>query len=93
MKEESIKFANNFDPKMKNNADMVGLVNHGFQIINLSQMILKTQESFNKMGRYYIDHKEVLSLFMMYLDDLNVYNSFIKNIARVLVRDPEDNNP
>lgn len=44
------------------------------------------------MGRYYLDHNYMISLFMMYLDDLTTYNAFLKNVARIVVRNPEENN-
>ena len=42
------------------------------------------------MGRYYLEHKELLSLFIKYLEDLLVYNTFIKqltNISLSLIKD------
>lgn len=33
------------------------------------------------MGRYYLAHKELLALFIKYLEDLIIYNSFIKKTS------------
>ena len=47
-------------------------------MLNLVNFILQSQATFNKMGRYYIEHEEILKLYLMFLQDLNVYNEFIK---------------
>jgi hypothetical protein len=61
-------------------------INNGFIILNLVNYILQSLYTFNKMGRYYLDHQEVISLYMMYLNDLIVYNSFIKEISKMSMR-------
>lgn len=49
--------------------------------LNLVNYILCAQYTFNKMGRYYIDHKEILNLFVMYLSDIIIFNDYIKLIT------------
>lgn len=49
------------------------------------RIILKTQEVMNKVGRYYPRYKEMLSLFIVYLDDLSVYNGFLKTVSKKAV--------
>ena len=61
-------------------------INNGFEILNLINFILQSQESFNKMGRYYIEQDEILNLFVMYLDDLTIYNDYTKRLAKVITR-------
>lgn len=39
----------------------------------------------NKVGRYYPKYKEMLSLFVVYLDDLSVFNSFLKTVSKKAV--------
>lgn len=50
-------------------------------------------EVFQKLGRFYLDHQEAINVFLLYLKDLKVFNNFIKNVARLIVKDPEHNNP
>jgi len=38
------------------------------------------------MGRYYIEHDEVLNLFIMYLDDLTIYNDYTKRLAKLITK-------
>lgn len=62
------------------------LINNGFVTLNLVNYILMAQYTFNKMGRYYIDHKEILNLFVMYLNDLIIYNDYIKLVTSYSVK-------
>jgi hypothetical protein len=62
------------------------IINNGFVILNLVNYILLSQYTFNKMGRYYIDHKEILNLFVMYLNDIIVYNDYIKMVTSFSVK-------
>lgn len=55
-------------------------------MLNLVNYILHSQQTFNKMGRYYLPHKELLALFIKYLEDLIVYNAFIKRVTALSVR-------
>lgn len=61
------------------------IVNHGFKILNLCNYILQSQEMFNKMGRYHIEHEEILSMYMQLLDDLNHFNNYVKLSVRVIL--------
>lgn len=47
-------------------------------MLNIINFILQSQAAFNKMGRYYIERVEILTLYLMFLHDLNIYNEFIK---------------
>lgn len=38
------------------------------------------------MGRYYNEHEEILNLFIMYLDDLTIYNDYTKKLAKLLTK-------
>ena len=38
------------------------------------------------MGRYYIEQEEILNLFIMYLDDLTIYNDYTKKLAKLLTK-------
>lgn len=67
----------------KTTEDIIEAINHGFVVLNLVNYILKSQQTFNKMGRYYLNHKELLSLFIKYLEDLLVYNTFIKKLTNL----------
>ena len=85
---ETFLFAKTWTAKFKANPhdkeiteNFIEIINHGFVIVNLVNYILRSQQTFNKMGRYYIDHKELLSLFMKYLEDLLIYNAFIKSVT------------
>lgn len=48
--------------------------------------ILCAQYTFNKMGRYYIDHREILNLFVMYLNDIIIFNDYIKFVTNRSVK-------
>ena len=61
-------------------------IHNGFEILNLINFIILSQESFNKMGRYYVEHEEILNLFIMYLDDLTIYNDYTKKLAKLLTK-------
>lgn len=52
-------------------------------MLNLINFILLSQYTFNKMGRYYIERREILDLFLMYLEDLTIFNSYIKRICQM----------
>ena len=56
------------------------------EVINLVNYILKSQYTFNKMGRYYLEHKELLAVFIKYLQDLLVYNTFIKSVTSLSLK-------
>jgi len=62
------------------------LINYGFVILNLTNYILQSQYTFNKMGRYYLNYNEILSLFLMYLKDLTIYNSYIKQTVQLSIK-------
>ena len=68
------------------NFNIMEIINNGFVILNLVNYILLSQYTFNKMGRYYIDHKEILNLFVMYLNDIIVYNDYIKMVTSFSVK-------
>ncbi len=38
------------------------------------------------MGRYYLQHEEIINLFIMYLDDLTIYNNYTKKLAKLLTK-------
>jgi hypothetical protein len=64
----------------------IEMVNEGFVILNLCNYILQSQFTFNKMGRYYLEHSEVVNLFLMYLSDLAIYNAYIKELSKLSLR-------
>lgn len=66
--------------------NVIELINHGFVILNLCNYILQSQYTFNKMGRYYLEYNEIINLFIMYLNDLIVYNSYIKELSKLAVK-------
>ena len=41
------------------------------------------------MGRYYSSHHEIISLYLTYLEDINTYNSYIKEICQLLLNKNE----
>lgn len=40
---------------------------------------------FNKMGRYHIEQEEILSMYMQLLEDLNLFNSYIKISVKIIM--------
>lgn len=82
-------FAKAFDSKVSQNLqpdEVLGVLNRGFVVLNLVNYILRSQQTFNKMGRYYLPHKELLALFIKYLEDLIVYNAFIKRVTALSIK-------
>jgi hypothetical protein len=59
----------------------VELINKAFVILNMMNFILQMQNIFNKMGRYYSEHEEMLNLFLVLLQDMTIYNDFIKKVT------------
>lgn len=42
---------------------------------------------FNKMGRYYIEYEEIMSMYLQVLQDLDLFNSYInKTASAILIR-------
>lgn len=76
------KYNNGLRPETPN---IIELLNIAFIILNLVNYILRSQYTFNKMGRYYIEHKEILGLFTMYLADIISYNDYIKSMTNFSV--------
>ena len=65
--------------------EKITVVAHGFKILNLMNFILQSQEMFNKMGRYHLDHCEILNMYLQMLQDLDYFNRFIKNSVNSLI--------
>lgn len=53
---ETYRYALDFDKASPEEVTIVEAVSQGFIILNLVNYILQSQGTFNKMGRYYIDH-------------------------------------
>lgn len=85
---ETYQFAKKYpslsNQEQKNN--IIQVINHGFIVLNLVNYILRSQYTFNKMGRYYLEHKELLGVFIKYLQDLLVYNTFIKTVTNLSLK-------
>jgi len=45
------------------------------------------------MGRYYFEREEILKLFVMLLQDMNIYNAFIKDFIKISIRRHKDLDP
>lgn len=86
--QESYLFVRDYSTKkmIKN----IELISHGFKIINLMNYILESQETFNKMGRYYIDHHEIFNMFIILLYDLDYFNLYIKKTVKKMVTFKEE---
>lgn len=90
---ESVLFIEEYNNSLKSETpNVIELLNIGFIILNLVNYILRSQYTFNKMGRYYIDHKEILGLFTMYLSDIISYNDYIKSMTNFSVNSIKDAN-
>jgi hypothetical protein len=53
--------------------------------LNLINYAIQSQEMFNKMGRYYIKYEEVLNMYMQLLEDIEMFNSFLKISAKEII--------
>jgi hypothetical protein len=42
------------------------------------------------MGRYYIEHEEIMKLYITLLQDLNIYNCYIKEFIRISVKKKQE---
>jgi hypothetical protein len=85
---ETYQFAKKY-PSLDKEAQkhsIIEVINHGFIVLNLVNYILMSQYTFNKMGRYYVEHKELLAVFIKYLQDLLVYNTFIKSVTSLSLK-------
>lgn len=45
------------------------------------------------MGRYYPKNEEMLNVFIMYINDLIIYNKFVKNIANLTLKEFGNSDP
>jgi hypothetical protein len=90
---ETFQFAKKY-PSLSNEeqgkTNIIEIINHGFIVLNLVNYILRSQYTFNKMGRYYLEHKELLGVFIKYLQDLLVYNTFIKTVTSLSLKNIRD---
>ena len=67
--------------------EVMEVISHGFIVLNLINYILESQGTFNKMGRYFPEREEMLNVFIMYINDLIVYNMFVKNIVELSLKE------
>jgi hypothetical protein len=60
-------------------------VNHGFRVLNLINSIMQMQEMLNKMGRYYISHEEILNVYIQLLEDMGIFNIYLKTSVKEIM--------
>ena len=52
--------------------------------------IIESQEMFNKMGRYYHHFNEIFNMFLMFLQDIEYFNHYIKKTIKKLLQETEE---
>lgn len=46
---------------------------------------MQSQEMFNKMGRYYVEYEEILNMYMQILEDIEIFNAYLKGSVREII--------
>lgn len=85
MHQDSYLFVKKY--KMTHQDGTLILISEGFKIINLMTYVLKSQDTFNKLGRYYIHFQEAFNTFLMLLHDLDLYNMYIKRTVKKVMEE------